>query len=206
MLTPGLDRERRLWARGCLAVAGLDEAGRGAWAGPVVAAAVILPPRQRNLLRALQGVRDSKTLSPAQRERLEPEIRANALAVGVGLASARYIDAHGIIAATRLAMEMAAFNLGVLPDHLLIDALRLPGLPVAQTALAHGDGLVLSIAAASIVAKVYRDRLMVGLGVSYPAYGFVSHKGYGTAAHRQALLQCGPCREHRLSFAPLRAC
>lgn len=204
MLTPRLDRERRLWARGHLAVAGLDEAGRGAWAGPVVAAAVILPPHQKNLMGALTGVRDSKLLSPAQRERLEPVVRANALAVGVGLASARFIDAYGIIAATRLAMHMAVHNLGMAPDHLLIDALRLPDLCVPQTALFHGDALVLSIAAASIVAKVYRDRLMVALDQSYPGYGFAAHKGYGTAAHRQALRESGACREHRLSFSPLK--
>ena len=205
MITPGLERERRLWARGCLAVAGLDEAGRGAWAGPVVAAAVILPPHQKNLLRTLRGVRDSKTLSPAQRERLEPLVRANAHAVGVGLASARYIDAYGIIAATRLAMQMALDSLGDELDHLLIDALRLPELSVPQTVLVRGDARVLSIAAASVVAKVYRDRLMVALSQSYPAYGFAAHKGYGTAAHRLALARCGPCPEHRLSFAPLRA-
>jgi ribonuclease HII len=171
----------------------------------VVAAAVILPPFQRNLLSALKGVRDSKTLSPAQRERLEPIIRSTALAIGVGLASARFIDSCGIIAATRMAMEMAVARLGCWPDHLLIDALRLPDLTVPQTALIKGDAHVLSIAAASIVAKVFRDRLMVELSQSYPSYGFAAHKGYGTAVHRLALQECGPCGEHRLSFAPLRA-
>jgi ribonuclease HII len=203
VIVPGLGSERKLWAKGLHAVAGIDEAGRGAWAGPVVAAAVVLPRGDRYLLRTLLGVRDSKTLSSRQRERLFPLIVSTASAVGVGMASARFIDRMGIVAATRQAMEMAVANLGLTPDHLLIDALRLE-LQVPQTALIKGDATVLSIAAASIIAKVFRDRLLVALAESYPCYGFAAHKGYGTAAHRAALMAAGPCPEHRLSFAPLR--
>jgi len=180
--------------------------GRGAWAGPVVAAAVVLPlpAGDLDLALALRGVRDSKTLSPRQRESLYPRIRSTAVAVGVGLASARFIDRLGIVAATRQAMEMAVANLGVSPDHLLIDARCLPGVSVPQRALIRGDAHVLSIAAASVVAKVFRDRLMVAMQAGFPGYGFGTHKGYGTVAHQLALRLLGACPEHRLSFAPLR--
>ena len=199
----GLEQERELWAAGYRWLAGLDEAGRGAWAGPVVAAAVVLPERD-DIVSLLRGVRDSKILSPRQREALVPVIHQTALAVGVGMASARFIDRRGIVPATRQAMAMAVHNLSLQPHHLLIDALRLPDVPLPQRALIKGDAYVLSIAAASIVAKVFRDRLMVSLGTCYRGYGFAAHKGYGTAAHRAALQQLGPCPEHRMSFAPLR--
>jgi len=201
----GLEQERELWAAGYRWLAGLDEVGRGAWAGPVVAAAVILPQRAR-LCSTLRGVRDSKVLTPRQRVSLCPLICETALAVGVGMSSSRFIDRHGIVAATRQAMAMAVHNLPLQPHCLLIDALRLPDLELPQRALIHGDAFVLSIAAASIVAKVYRDRLMVQLGDYYCDYGFAAHKGYGTAAHRAALQRMGPCPEHRMSFGPLRAC
>ena len=199
----GLEQERELWAAGYRWLAGLDEAGRGAWAGPVVAAAVVLPERD-DIESLLRGVRDSKILTPRQREALVPVIHQTALAVGVGMASARFIDRRGIVPATRQAMAMAVHNLSLQPHHLLIDALRLPDVPLPQRALIKGDAYVLSIAAASIVAKVFRDRLMVSLGTCYRGYGFAAHKGYGTAAHRAALQQLGPCPEHRMSFAPLR--
>ncbi len=199
----GLEQERALWTAGYRWLAGLDEAGRGAWAGPVVAAAVILPERD-DLDSLLYGVRDSKILSPHQREALVPLIQKAALAVGVGMASARFIDHRGIVPATRQAMAMAVHNLALKPHLLLIDALKLPEVPLPQRALIKGDAIVLSIAAASIVAKVFRDRLMVSLGNRYGGYGFAAHKGYGTAAHRDALQHLGPCPEHRMSFAPLR--
>jgi len=189
---------------GYLRVAGLDEAGRGAWAGPVVAAAVVLPPNRGDLKQVLGGVDDSKQLTAKQREALFPLICGTALAVGVGTASARFIDAAGIVPATRRAMSIALRDLGLCPDWLLIDALGLPRAQQAQRSVIRGDALVLSIAAASIVAKVSRDRLMVALDARLPGYGFATHKGYGTRAHRAALERLGPCQAHRMSFAPLR--
>ena len=199
-----LTEESSLWQAGYRCVVGLDEAGRGAWAGPVVAAAVVLPPRRSDLAAALCGVNDSKQLSPRRREELYPLIWQTALAVGVGQAGPQFIDAHGIVPATHEAMRMALRQLVVAPDYLLIDALRLPGVKVPQRGLIHGDARVLSIAAASIVAKVTRDRLMVALEPQHPGYGFAAHKGYGTATHRAALQRLGPCAIHRLSFSPLR--
>jgi len=189
---------------GYLRVAGLDEAGRGAWAGPVVAAAVVLPPNRGDLKQVLGGVDDSKQLTAKQREALFPLICGTALAVGVGTASARFIDTAGIVPATRRAMSIALRDLGLCPDWLLIDALGLPRAQQAQRSVIRGDALVLSIAAASIVAKVSRDRLMVALDARLPGYGFATHKGYGTRAHRAALERLGPCQAHRMSFAPLR--
>ena len=199
----GLKQERELWAEGYRRLAGVDEVGRGAWAGPVVAAAVMLP-RRGAVASTLSRVRDSKVLTARQRELLSPLIHEVALGVGLGMASARFIDRRGIVAATRQAMAMAVRNLPLGPDCLLIDALRLPDLPIHQRALIDGDAYVLSIAAASIVAKVFRDRLMVAMGERYGDYGFAEHKGYGTAMHRAALQELGPCAEHRMSFAPVR--
>jgi len=184
-------------------VAGLDEAGRGAWAGPVVAAAVVLPPDRPDLLRQLATVRDSKRLSPARREVLLDVICKLALAWGVGLASAEEIDQMGIVPATRTAMLRALAQISPPADALLIDYLSLPHIPLPQRSLPKGDAQVLSIAAASIVAKVSRDRMMIALDDEFPGYGFARHKGYGTAAHREALARLGPSRIHRLSFAPL---
>lgn len=204
MARPSLELERELWAAGYNCVAGLDEVGRGAWAGPVVAAAVILPRRRVDLAERLGEVRDSKALSPAKRLRILPLILATSRAVGVGMASAHFIDRWGIVLATRRAMLMAVHNLPVPPGFLLIDALRLPDVHVWQRALIKGDEHVLSIAAASIVAKVFRDRLIAAHDQYHPGYGFAAHKGYGTPAHRAALNRLGPCPEHRMSFAPLR--
>jgi len=200
----GLAQERKLWAAGYRWLAGLDEVGRGAWAGPVVAAAVILPAEPGDVASILHGVRDSKVLSPHQREALFPLIHETALGVGVGMASSRFIDRWGIVPATRQAMAMAVHNLPLEPHYLLIDALKLPDVQLPQRAFIRGDAHILSIAAASIVAKVFRDRLMLALGNYYCDYGFAKHKGYGTAAHRAALQRLGPCTEHRMSFAPLR--
>jgi len=205
MQRPDLSLEQELWASGYRRVAGLDEAGRGAWAGPVVAAAVVLPPDCADLDRRLDGVRDSKQLTARQRGALLPKVLGTALAAGLGLAPSGFIDRYGIVPATRLAMHMALRNLALPAEYLLIDAVHLQQMDVPQRALFHGDALVLSIAAASIVAKVFRDHLMIDLDRYYPMYGFASHKGYGVPAHRAALANWGPCPAHRMSFAPLRA-
>jgi len=194
-----------LYRQGYRLVAGLDEAGRGAWAGPVVAGAVILPLDHDGLTQALAGVRDSKTLHPSARERLYEIIQAQALAIGVGMVPARQIDRLGIVPATKEAMALAIARLSCPPDFLLVDFLSLPRLEYPQKSIVHGDALSLSIAAASIVAKVSRDRFMVELDGQYPGYGFASHKGYGTSQHRAALARLGPSPIHRLSYAPVKA-
>ena len=203
--TPNMRQERALIRQGHVLVAGIDEAGRGAWAGPVVAAAVILPGGASRLA-TLRGVRDSKLLSPIQREALSPAIREKALAVGIGMASHEEIDAMGIVPATRLAMRRAVEQLAPAPDALLIDALRLPDVLLPQRVMFHADTLCLSVAAASIVAKVTRDRLMMELDTQYPGYGFARHKGYGTRLHQQALAQLGPSAVHRMTFEPVHGC
>lgn len=200
--TPGLLFESRLWARGYPRVAGLDEAGRGAWAGPVAAGAVILPPTPE-ITTQLNRVRDSKQMTALQRAFWAEEIKARALAWGVGFATSEEVDQMGIVPATRLAMERAVAALGEAPQHLLIDALRLPELDLPQTALVKGDARSLSIAAASVLAKTARDALMVQLDSQYPEYGFACNKGYGTPAHWSALQSAGPCPVHRFSFAPV---
>jgi ribonuclease HII len=201
---PHLREEIALYAEGYRHIAGLDEAGRGSWAGPVVAGAVILPINRPDLSRELEGVRDSKQLTPRQRERLYPIIESAALAVGVGSVPPDRIDELGIVPATREAMGLAIAQLDPPPDFLLIDFLRLPGLSIPQKSTPHGDALSLSIAAASIVAKVTRDRLMVEMDARYPGYGFARHKGYGTRQHRESLFRLGPSPIHRLSYAPMR--
>jgi ribonuclease HII len=201
---PSLKLERQFRARGCALVAGVDEAGRGAWAGPVVAAAVILPLARRDLAVALQGVNDSKQLRPRVRERLYDVVRTVALAVGVGGAGPSEIDRAGIVAATRAAMERALAMLNPPPDALLIDGWHLHALTaLPQRALNYGDSISLSIAAASIIAKVSRDRAMAALDAQYPGYDFARHKGYGTRAHRTALEQLGVTEAHRRSYAPV---
>jgi ribonuclease HII len=201
---PDLHAERTLQAQGYARIAGLDEAGRGAWAGPVVAAAVVLPLDRPDLTRVLGGVRDSKRCTPRQRHELLAHIRRVALAVGVGSVPATRIDETGIVPATREAMTLAVRGLRVAPDALLIDALQLPELSLPQTALIKGDARSLSIAAASIVAKVTRDRHMIDLDERHRGYGLAQHKGYGTRQHQQALALLGPSPLHRLSYAPLR--
>ena len=197
--------ERRLARRGYRAIAGLDEAGRGSWAGPLVAAAVVLPPITPGLRRALRGLRDSKRLTAAQRERLFEAIHAVAASVGVGLVSAATLDLLGLTVAGQLAMERAARELSGEPDYLLIDAFNLPSRSCPQEAIIFGDALCLSIAAASIVAKVERDRLLEQLAPLYPVFGFDRNKGYGTPEHARALVEHGPSPEHRRSYAPVRA-
>ncbi len=198
---PTLDHERRLWAQGCRFVAGIDEAGRGALAGPVVAAAVIIAPEAADL-PVWTAVRDSKLLTPAQRAALAPQIQAAALGWAVGCVPAAVIDAIGIAPATRQAMQQAIEALAHRPEHLLIDWVRLPRLNIPQFSCAKADRLIASVAAASILAKVHRDGLMTALDGQYPAYGFAGHKGYGAAVHLDAIAHHGPCPEHRRSFAP----
>ncbi len=199
---PGLLHERRLARTGYSAVAGLDEAGRGAWAGPVVAAAAILDLAK---VWRLSGVPidDSKQLSPRQREALFPIIQASCRAWSVGMADADEIDAVGIVPATRLAMRRAIDALSSSPDALIIDALRLPDVDRPQRSFNFADSISLSVAAASILAKVTRDRLMVDLAAMYADYGFDRHKGYGTQAHREALNALGACEIHRKTFRPI---
>lgn len=203
--TPTLAYERRLWARGFRRVAGLDEVGRGAWAGPVVAAAVVLPPDDSELAGRLADVRDSKLLTPLRREALMDLIGRRALAQGVGAVPSGVIDAIGIVAATRQAMALALHALACPADYLLIDHLTLPDLPLPQLSMPQADHQILSVAAASIVAKVCRDRLMGRYEALFPGYGLVRNKGYGTPEHRAALQGLGPSAIHRLSFAPLQA-
>lgn len=203
--TASASRERRLARLGLRAVAGVDEVGRGCWAGPLVAAAVVLPPPTPALLRALAGVRDSKQLTSAARERLAPVIRHVALGFGLAEIPAFEVDRLGLGRAGRAALERAVGALPIEPDYLLIDAFALPGLPYAQESIVHGDTLCLSIAAASVVAKVYRDRLLVELAAVYPDFGFDRHKGYGTGEHARALAAHGLTPQHRRSFAPIRA-
>lgn len=200
-MAPTLTLEQSHWAAG-RRVAGLDEAGRGAWAGPVVAAAVVLPPLP-DLADLLAGVDDSKRLPSALRERLAERIEAMA-AVGIGRADAADIDDLGILAATQLAMERALAALPERPDFLLVDYLPGPLGRWPQQRLVRGESVSLSIAAASIVAKVHRDRLMAELDRAYPGYGLARHKGYGTPEHQAALARLGPSAIHRRSWAPLQ--
>ncbi len=201
-MTPTILEELMLRNTGHQSIAGIDEAGRGCWAGPVVAAAVILNNTVLDDPMLLAGVDDSKALSALQRQRLYQRISGNAL-WAVGLVPAHIIDSHGILVATRLAMQIALLRLPILPDALLIDAVQLHAWPCPQKALIKGDARCLSIAAASIIAKVSRDHYMSTLSTYYPHYGFAEHKGYGTAAHVSALQRHGPTAQHRMSFRPL---
>jgi ribonuclease HII len=180
-------------------VAGVDEVGRGPLAGPVVAAAVMLDD-----LQPIRGLRDSKTLGPATRERLDAEIRAKALCVSVAEASVEEIDRLNILQATLLAMQRAVEGLRLIPTRVLVDGNRLPLLRMPAEAIVKGDAKVAAIAAASIVAKVHRDELLVRLHERHPLYGFADHKGYPTPDHLSALRMHGACEAHRRSFAPVR--
>ena len=185
-------------------IAGIDEAGRGALAGPVVAAAVILPLNDQ-IETLLHGVNDSKQLSAKKRETLFDLIIQHALAYGIGQQPAAVIDQIGILPANRLAMKTAVSQLSPAPQFLLIDGrIRLPQVNIPQKSIIRGDSQSLSIAAASILAKVTRDRFMCELDSQFPHYGFTQHKGYGTEQHRMAIAQHGPCPQHRHSFAPIR--
>ena len=193
--------ENALWGQGTTYVAGVDEVGRGPIAGPVVAGAVIFPFDIDE--QCLLGIRDSKELTALTRERMDLRIHGVALAVGIGRASVREVDAVGIVGATRRAMSRAIGKLQPRPQALLIDALSLPGIDLPQQCPIKGDRVSLSIAAASIVAKVARDRMMVEADRRYPGYGFSRNKGYGTREHIKALYRQGSCIIHRVSFAPV---
>jgi ribonuclease HII len=221
---PSLVFEKDLWDTGFSRVAGIDEAGRGAWAGPVCAAAVILPPDPA-VLDILDQVRDSKLMTPLARAAWAPRIQAAALFWGVGFASSQEIDLLGILPATKLAATRAldslssnpsslrstshvatpagsaAVSVTPVPDFLLTDLLVFPNIELPQTALVKGDRLSLSVAAASVLAKTARDASMQAAEIKYPGYGFGRHKGYGTAFHQQAIRQIGLCEIHRKSFS-----
>lgn len=199
---PDLRLELPLWEGGLSRVAGLDEAGRGAWAGPVTAAAVILPA-EVSILKRLHGVRDSKCMTPQQRTAWEGKIKQAALGWGVGHAGNHEIEEVGIVQATRFAMQRALASLAIQPDYLLLDAVVLSEETLPQTILYKGDALSLSISAASVLAKTARDRLMVALDGEYPRYGFARHKGYGTPEHRASLHRLGPCEIHRSTYQPV---
>jgi ribonuclease HII len=199
---PSFVEEQGLAKRGCRLIAGIDEVGRGPLAGPVMAAAVILPLDLKTPW--LHLVRDSKQLSTETREHLFPLIYEAAIAVGIGEVSAEAIDEHGIARATKIAMRQAVNNLGTPPDALLIDFVRLPEINLLQRCIPKGDCKSISIACASIIAKVTRDRLMIELDKIYPGYGFAGHKGYATREHLESIGRLGACPIHRKSFAPFR--
>ena len=201
IVNPDLTYEKNLWSH-YKHIAGLDEAGRGALAGPVAVGTVILPKGHPAVLSStLAGVRDSKQMTPLERESLAPRIQETALTWSVGFASAEEIDSYGIVPATRLAALRALQGLSLSPQYLLTDfRLELPQLDLPQTALVHGDALCLSIAAASVLAKTARDELMRELDLQYQGYGLGQHKGYGTQSHRLALKRMGISPIHRKTF------
>lgn len=190
--------EKEARANGYLCIAGVDEAGRGPIAGPVVAAAVMLPPDLD-----CEGIRDSKALTPEARQSAYQRIVEQARAVGVGVIGPEVIDEVNILQATYLAMRAALDDMGAACDFILLDGLPVPGLPADSLAIVDGDAKCVSISAASIVAKVRRDQIMVEMDSFYPDYGFASHKGYCTPEHLCALERWGPCAIHRRSFAPV---
>ena len=190
--------EQPLWDSGILHVAGVDEVGMAPLAGPVIAAAVILRAGTR-----ICGINDSKQLTPEERDALEPEIRASAIAVGIGRAEVYEIDSFNIYRAGLMALRRAVEALDPQPQHLLVDARKLDGIGMPQQPIIKGDAKSITIGAASIVAKVHRDRLMAQHDTEFPGYGFASHKGYPTAEHLEALERLGACPLHRRSFAPV---
>ncbi len=202
---PTLEHEHALFSKGITLVAGVDEAGRGPLAGPVIAAAVILPREiSPKLLQQLERLNDSKKLSPSVREGLFKIItETSEISWSLGEGSVQEIGDLNILKATHLAMRRAVLALTPVPEHALVDGLPVRELPVAQTALVGGDGLSMSIAAASVIAKVTRDRMMEALHNEFPQYGFLQHKGYATAAHLATLRQHGPCKHHRRGFSPV---
>jgi len=200
--TPSFAEEEILEAKGYQRIAGVDEVGRGSLAGPVVAAAIIVPCHTK--ARWFPQVKDSKLLNPFKRELLFNYIQEVALAIGIGIASHEVIDNQGIIKATQLAMKLAIEQILPPPESLLIDYVYLPEVSLPQKGIKDGDSLCFSIACASIVAKVTRDRLMVELDRAYPGYGLAQHKGYGTREHLSCLQRLGPSPIHRQSFQPIK--
>ena len=209
-VTASLRYERQYCAQGgCARIVGMDEVGRGAWAGPVAVGAVCLPVENLNLGTQLAGVRDSKQMTPRQRAALVDKIKATAIAWGIGSASSDEIDRVGIVKATRLAMPRALDDTRTRtpdfqPDCLFLDSILWPETKIAQVSIMKGDTLSLSIAAASVIAKVWRDTLMTTLDPDYPQYGFAIHKGYGVPQHEAAIKQHGASAIHRKSFKPMR--
>jgi len=201
-VAPDRSLERAWQANGFRLIAGVDEVGRGPLAGPVVAGAVILPAD--DCRDWLADLRDSKLLRPCCRSRLAGRIRAEAASCGIGVVGPACIDAIGIASASRKAMQLAVQQLAPQPNALLLDAFRLPEVDLPQQAIVHGDALCSAIAAASIIAKVARDQMLVDLDSVYPGYGLARHRGYATAAHLAALRQHGPSPIHRYSFRPVR--
>jgi ribonuclease HII len=199
VIVPTLARERALWAVGYRVVAGLDEVGRGPLAGPVVAAAVVFPPGDVTI----EGLRDSKRMTAAERTAAAVRIREAAVGWGLGAASVREIDRVNILRASVRAMRRAVAHLPVRPDYVLVDGNPLPDLGQAHDAIVGGDNISLSIAAASVLAKVVRDRLMVALGRRHPGFAWDLNKGYATATHLAAIDAIGPTRHHRRSFTPV---
>jgi ribonuclease HII len=191
--------ERLLWKAGIQHIAGVDEVGIGPLAGPVVAAAVVYPPGME-----IEGIDDSKALDEESRSRLDEEIRKNASAFAIGVVEVEEIDRINIYHAGIRAMQLALSSLPVTPQHILVDSRTVPGFTQPQNSFDKGDGINFSIASASIVAKVYRDRLMTDLDVKYPGYGFAGHKGYATPEHQRAIRDLGPCPIHRRSFDYIR--
>ncbi len=192
--------ERKLWEQNIRFVAGIDVVGRGPLAGPVVAASVVLPYG-----KIFEGIDDSKKLSPDKREEMFHLIIENAVSIGIGYVDSMVIDKVNILRATLEAMKRAICNMNIVPDYLLIDGTyKLDGVPIFQNTVVKGDSKSQCIAAASIVAKVYRDRLMEGYDIEYPMYNFSKNKGYGTREHIEALMKYGPCKIHRFSFAPVK--
>ena len=191
--------ERLLWKAGIERIAGVDEVGMGPLAGPVVAASVVFLPETE-----IAGIDDSKALDEETRNRLDQEIRAKASAFSIGMVEVEEIDRINIYHAGIRAMQLAVSNLPVAPQHILVDSRTIPGFTQPQNSFDKGDGINFSIAAASIVAKVYRDRLMTKLDAEYPGYGFASHKGYATPEHQRAIRELGPCPIHRRSFDYIR--
>ncbi|MFH1783557.1 MAG: ribonuclease HII [bacterium] len=193
--------DTRIRNQGYTLIAGVDEAGRGPLAGPVVASAVILPPSCH-----IEGIKDSKKLSPKKRAQIYDIIKQEAVDIGIGIVDVNTIDRINILQASMLAMKTAILNLKHTPEYLLIDGPFSPNLNIAQLCVINGDNRSAHIAAASIVAKVTRDSIMINLHKKYPAYSFDKHKGYGTSFHMSMLKEHGPCEIHRRSFAPVRRC
>ncbi|MFZ9856967.1 MAG: ribonuclease HII [Roseiflexaceae bacterium] len=202
-MAPTLEHELHFVTQGYHLIAGIDEVGRGCWAGPVVAAAVVLSDVVYHMPNVLAGLNDSKQLSANQRLALVDTIERVALGIGVGIVSAHDIDTLGILTATRYAMQQAVMQLPVIPQAIVVDAVAFPRWPIPQQAIIKGDEQSLSIAAASVIAKVRRDQMLIALDRTYPTYGFAQHKGYGTAQHQQALRQHGLIQQHRRSFRPM---
>lgn len=201
---PSLDRERALRRQGYRVIAGLDEVGRGAWAGPVVACAAVLPLASPTLTEELAGIRDSKRLTPVRRSQFHERISGLAVSLGLGVVSSSRLDELGVVAATKLAMRRALDQLSVAPDYLLVDGFPLSYKGLPHRGIPRGDDLSVSISAASIVAKVERDRMMASLDGVYRGFDFGQHKGYGTPRHREALDRLGPSPVHRMSYAPMK--